>query len=276
MRCASAILLPILAALAGCGGAPPAPEPPLRAQAYATEQDGARRHARGDLPGALGSFILAERQFVALDDGDGAARNRRHRARIALEQGKAEEAAGLTAAMQGDAEAQLIAAQGMLGSGRAGEAAKHLDAAAIACSPPCPHTVGISLMRARLALATAEPAAAERHAREGLALLARGDAANPLELANAHRLLAEALLGQKRAADAEGAALHALDLDRKSARPAKIARDWLLLGCIRRAIGPDASAISRAREAYRHALDIADAAALPEIVKAADAALAKE
>lgn len=277
MRLANLALAGILVALAGCGGAPVAPEPPLRSQAFAAEQDGARRHARGDPAGAARSFAAAERQFAALDDGEGVARNRRYRARMALQLGDAEGALALADPMKEDTEAQLIAAQALLAGGRVPEAELRLAAAASGCGSACPHAASIALLRARRALAAQAPAEAEAHARGGLALLLRGDAtANAVELANAHRLLGDALLAAARPADAEGEIATALELDRRAANPEKIARDWLLLGDIRRRLGSDAQASARASEAYRRARAVAEAAGLAEITKAAEAALAKE
>ena len=64
------------------------------------------------------------------------------------------------------------------------------------------------------------------------------------------------------------AARAALEIDRRLALPEKIARDWLLIGDIQRKIGVGDSA-----EAFRHALNVANAAGLSDIAAMATQAL---
>lgn len=266
----------LLLLLAGCGGAPAVHQPPLREMAFASEQEGARRLARGELPGAARSFAMAQRQFAAIDDAEGVTRNRRFLARTSLMQGKPAEALGFVEPARSDPESQLIAAQARLDLSQAAEAAGHIAAAEAACGKPCSHALALSLLRARRALAIGAHAEGEAQARAALALFSGSGAnENSLERGNAHRLLAEALLATGRFAEADSEASAALALDRQSARPEKIASDWLLLGNIRLAAGA-ADARQRSREAFRHARDVAEAAGLRSTMTAADAALAKE
>lgn len=273
MRHASLALLWLLA---GCGGGTVVQQPPMREVAFASEQEGARRLTRGELSGAAKSFALAQRQFVALDDAEGVVRNRRFQARTALMQGNPAEALAFVDAARDDAESLLIAAQAHLDLAQPADAAAPIAAAEAICGKPCTHALALSLLRARRALATGALVEAEAQARTALTLApGSGPGENSLERGNAHRLLAEALLGAGRATEADVEASAALALDRQAARPEKIARDWMLLGKIRRGAGA-ADARQHSREAYRHARDVAEAAGLRSTMTAADAALAEE
>ncbi|TND03001.1 MAG: hypothetical protein FD118_1577, partial [Rhodocyclaceae bacterium] len=86
---------------------------------------------------------------------------------------------------------------------------------------------------------------------------------------NAWRLIAAARLAGDAAGGALPAAQAALSIDRQLALPEKIARDWLLIGDIRRKVGADDTAA-----AYRRALDVANAAGLVDLARQAKEALA--
>ncbi|OHC66281.1 MAG: hypothetical protein A3H93_20180 [Rhodocyclales bacterium RIFCSPLOWO2_02_FULL_63_24] len=257
--------------LAACGSAPKPSEPPLRKQALEAESDGARRYARGDYAGAARSFGAAGRLQQSLDDSLAAARNSLHQARAELAQGQA--AAALERAQRiGDVEfaleALLLQAQANLALGRPAATQQALAAAATACTADCPQRASLNLLQARAALAERRAPEALGHAEAALKLLQGQDEA--AETGNAWRLIAAARLAGGDAAGALPAADAALGIDRQLALPEKIARDWLLIGEIRRKVGAGDTAI-----AYRRALEVANAAGLAEIAGLAAQALKK-
>ena len=248
-----------------------APEPHWRAEAYAAEQEGARRHARGDNEGAAISFSDAERHFVAVDDAAGVIRTRRHQATSLLAAGQADRALTLLAtAPETDIDTLRLKAQAQLALHQSQTAKATLTKANELCGATCPHTVAFQLLSARIALMEQRFADAAALAEASLGVLKGSD--NNIEVANAHRLLAEARLHSGQAGAALANAEHALTLDRQLALPEKIARDWLLIGDIRTKVGAGATAIT----AYRQARDIAAAAGLKTLLTAANAALSKE
>ena len=258
------------AIITGCGGAPVVPELPRRIVAFDTEADGARRYARGDLDGAARRFAAAERAFLAIDDATGVARNRRHQARTALAQNQPAAALELLTTSAPEPDTQLLRAQAHLSIGEPSNltnAAKLLKLSAEHCAIACAHETALHLLQARLALANADHSEAAVQAQAALAVLGKEEGA---EAANAHRLLAEALLAGGLTNPAEASAMQALALDRKLAQPEKITRDWMLLGAIYSKVGAGDTATS----AYRQARDVAKAAGLNHLLTAAEAALA--
>ena len=128
-------------------------------------------------------------------------------------------------------------------------------------------------MQARAALAAQRAPEALAHAEAALKLLQDMDEA--AETGNAWRIIAAARLAAGDTAGALPAAGAALDIDRRLALPEKIARDWLLIGDIRRRAAPgDALRQDSAAAAYRRALDVANAAGLAAIATTATQALA--
>lgn len=263
--------------LVACGGSVTVPEPHWRAEAFAAEQEGARRHARGDHAGAAQNFDDAERRFVAIDDAESAQRARRHQATARLAAGHAEHAlALLDAAPATDIDAQRLRAQALLALQKTPAAQRALTAAIDRCGQACPQRVTLQLLGARIALA--ENRFADAMTLAQIALGALKGSENMIETANAHRLLAEARLYAGQWAAAMMDAEQALALDRQLALPEKIVRDWLLIGDIRMKAGAGNNAASgqTAHMAYQQARDIAAAAGLTALRTTADTALSKE
>ena len=252
--------------LAGCGSTPKPPDPPRLKAALETESDGARRFERGDHVVAARRFDEAARIYASIDDDAGAARNRLHLARTELAQGRAE-AALLALPVSLSLEASLLKAQAELALNRLEAAQQSLAAANVQCATTCPQLASLLLLQARAALTGQRAAEALAHAEAALKLLRDGNEA--AETGNAWRLIAAARLATGDATGALPAAGAALDIDRRLALPEKIARDWLLIGDIRKALGaPDTAT------AYRRAADVAQAAGLAEITSLAAQALA--
>jgi tetratricopeptide (TPR) repeat protein len=247
--------------LAACGSAPKVSEPVLRKQAQETERDGARRYARGDYAGAARHFAVASQLQQSLDDPAAAARNQLHQARAELAASQAEaalnRAKNITHA-ELVLDALLLQAQAHLALGKPAAAQKNLTAATASCAANCPQSASLNLLQARVALVDKRAADALRHAEAALKLLQGKDEA--AETGNAWRLIATARLAGDDAAGALPAAQAALDIDRQLALPEKIARDWLLIGDIRKKLGAGGTAA-----AYQRALDVASAASLQEI-----------
>lgn len=252
--------------IAGCGSTPKPPEPPRLKAALEAESDGARRFERGDHVVAARRFDEAARIFASIDDEAGTARNRLHLARTELARGRAE-AALLALPGQASLDSNLLKAQAELALNRQEAAHQSLAAAAALCLAGCPQQASLRLLQARAALTGQRAAEALAHAEVALKLLQ--DRSEAAETGNAWRLIAAARLALGDAAAALPAAGAALDIDRRLALPEKIARDWLLIGDIRKA-----SSASDTEAAYRRALDVAQAAGLMEIARVATQALA--
>ncbi|NJD36537.1 MAG: hypothetical protein FIA96_17230 [Betaproteobacteria bacterium] len=272
MRAKSAFLLALI--LAGCGSTPKPAEPPRLRAALEAESDGAKRYARGEFGAAERRFDEAMRLFASVDDGPGRTRNRLHLARTRLAQGRAEAVLDLLngadpAAEPGPAlDVLLLKAQAQLALARDAETQQSLAAAAALCGAACPQAASLNLLQARAALAGNHPQEALAHADSALKLL--HDKGEAIETGNAWRLIAAARLAGGDAAGALPAAEAALDIDRRLALPEKIARDWLLIGDIRRKVGAGDTAA-----AYRRALDVASAAGLAEVARSATQSLAQ-
>lgn len=252
--------------LAGCGSTPKPPDPPRLRAALETESDGARRFERGDHVVAARRFDEAARIYASIDDDAGTMRNRLHLARTELAQGRAE-AALLALPGRDSLDSNLLKAQAELALNRQEAAHQSLEAAAALCPAGCPQLASLRLLQARAALTGQRAAEALAHAEVALKLLRdRNEAA---ETGNAWRLIAAARLALGDAAAALPAAGAALEIDRRLALPEKIARDWLLIGDIRKALSA-----SDTEAAYRRALDVAQAAGLMEMVRVATQALA--
>jgi len=257
--------------LTACGSAPKVSEPLLRKQAQEAESDGARRHARGDYAGAARHFAAAGQLQQSLDDPAATARNQLNQARAELALGQADAALGRAQRItHADLalDALLLQAQANLALGRLAATQSNLAAAATACPANCPRLASLNLLQARAALADKRAADALTHAEAALKLLQEKDEA--AETGNAWRLIATARLAIGDAAGALPAARSALDIDRQLALPEKIARDWLLIGDIRRKVGAGETA-----PAYRRALDVATAAGLTDIARIATQSLAE-
>lgn len=256
----------VLLLIAGCGSTPKPADPPRLKAALETESDGARRYERGDYVVAARRFDEAARIYASIDDDAGAVRNRLHLARTELAQGHA---AAALLALPGNlsVESSLLQAQAELALNRLDAAQHSLAEANAKCATTCPQLASLRLLQAHAALTAQRAAEALAHAEAALKLLRDGNEA--AETGNAWRLIAAARLATGDAAGALPAAGAALDIDRRMALPEKIARDWLLIGDIRKALGvPDTAT------AYRRAADVAKAAGLAEITRLAAQALA--
>lgn len=266
---ASLLLLALL--LAACGSTPKAVDPPRLKAALEAESDGAKRYGRGDYVVAARRFDEASRLYASIDDTASAARNRLHLARSELALGHAEAALNLLERNVGAEPAMdslLLRAQAQLALSRDDAARQTLATATGQCTTTCPQAASLHLLLARAALSGQRATEALTHAEAALKLLLGRDEA--IETGNAWRLVAAARLAAGNARDALPAARTALDIDRQLALPEKIARDWLLIGDIRRKVSADEAAT-----AYQRALDVANAAALTDLVLIATRALAE-
>lgn len=252
--------------LTGCGSTPKPADPPRLRAALEAESDGARRFERGDHVVAARRFDEAARIHASIDDDAGTVRNRLHLARTELARGRAE-AALLALPSQASLDSNLLKAQAELALNRLEAAQQSLAAAATLCTAVCPQQPSLRLLQARAALMGQRAADALAHAEAALKLLQ--DKSEAAETGNAWRLIAAARLAQGDAAGALPAAGAALEIDRRLALPEKIARDWLLVGDIRKALSA-----SDTEAAYRRAAEVAGAAGLDELARVAMRALA--
>jgi tetratricopeptide (TPR) repeat protein len=258
------------ALLAGCGGTPPTPEPPLRAHAQDAENLGVRRHTQGDYAAAARQFATALRLHQSVDDLEATDRNRLQLAQTLLAQQQPQAALEQTQQVRtpgARVSALLLQAQALLDLKQASAAADVLAQAQNACTSPCAEQGRIALMQARTAWAQGLAAQTLALARAATTALKDRDEAH--ELANAHRLSAAAALALGDTTTALPSAQQALALDRQLAMPEKIARDWLLLGDIHTRAGNAASA----REAYQRAFSVSQAAGLTALTTSARTAL---
>lgn len=271
--------------LAACGSAPRAPEPALRERALQNEQDGARRHARGEFATASQRFGETATLFTSIDDTISAVRNTLNQARAELAAGQATIALNRLDKVQTGDSAQAIEmaqlrTQAHLALGQTDAAATALKSAFEQCVEQCPQAASLHVLAARLDLAEAHPQEALTHAAAALQALQNKDEA--AETANVWRLTATAQLALKNPGAALLAAQTALEIDRRLALPEKLARDWLLIGDIRQAekagVGNTAKTAANstmdAAAAYQRALDIARAAGLDTLAEYARQALA--
>jgi tetratricopeptide (TPR) repeat protein len=256
--------------LQGCGSAPGVVEPPRLKIAHEAESAGAKNYRRGDYGLAARQFEAAVRAYAGIDDTEDAARNRLHLARAELALGHAEAALQVLPTSGGKLalETLLIKAQAQLALARRDEAQQNLGAATGLCAGGCPQFASLNLLQARAALADGRAPEALQRSEVALNFLQGKDEAN--ETANAWRLIAAARLAAGDATGALPAAHTALEMDRQLALPEKIARDWLLIGDIERSKGGGGAA-----EAYRRALEVADAAGLVDVGGHAARALAE-
>jgi len=264
----------LLLFLAGCGGgAPVVADPPRIKAALEAESDGAKRYERGDYAVAAHRFEEAARLFGSIDDRAGVGRNRLHWARADLALGRSEAVLRTLAALGHDKENTqplemlLLKAQAQLDLARLDAASQDLASATDLCGNTCALLPSLHLLQSRAALAALRADDALSHAEAALGLLNGRD--EPLETANAWRLIAAARLARGDASTALAAAQSALNIDRRLALPGKIASDWLLIGDIHKKVGAGDTAIA----AYQRALGIAIAARLDEAEKTARQAL---
>ena len=274
-RARSGLTLLLVALLAGCASSPkPPPEPRLRLQAQEAEASGARRYAQGEYLAAAQHFSEALRLRLSLDDVPAVARNRLQLAQTRLALGQAQQALDEAAQVREEGGLQLAAGllqvQARLALGQADLARQQLVPLEAACAAACPERGRVLLLQARAAWAVGDVAQTVRLCTAAQPLLReRGE---EREVANAWRLLAAAQLQAGDTAAALSAAQAALAIDRQLTLPEKIARDWLLMGDIRRRSG-GASNGADARAAYLRARTVAQAARLNDLTQLAEQAL---
>ena len=256
--------------LSACSSSPkPSPEPALRQQALNAETDGAHRYAQGDYAGAIRLFSEAQRLQQSGDDVSAVARNRLHQAQAELALGQA--ALALSHAREVSESGLLVSSlllqvQAQLALQQWPTAQATLTQLLPLCTAGCADLGRLRLLQARTALAQGQAQEALAYAQTALPLLREQQ--EEREAANAWRLSAQAALKLNDAAAALASAESALGIDRQLALPEKIARDWLLIGDIRRQ-----SQSSQATSAYQRALAVAQAAGLVDIVQLATEAL---
>ena len=256
--------------LSACSSSPkPSPEPALRQQALNAETDGAHRYAQGDYAGAIRRFVEARRLQQSADDVSAAARNFLHQAQAELALGQA--ALALSHAREVSESGLLVSSlllqvQAQLALQQWPTAQATLTQLLPLCTAGCADLGRLRLLQARTALAQGQAQEALAYAQTALPLLREQQ--EEREAANAWRLSAQAALKLNDAAAALASAESALGIDRQLALPEKIARDWLLIGDIRRQ-----SQSSQATSAYQRALAVAQAAGLVDIVQLATEAL---
>lgn len=256
--------------LSACASSPkPSPEPALRKQALNAETDGARRYAQGDYAGALRLFSEAQRLQQSLDDVRAAARNRLHQAQAELALGQAALALGHASEVSESSlrvPSLLLQVQAYQALQQWAMAQATLTQLLPFCAADCADLGRLRLLQARTALAQGQAQEALTFVQTAVPLLMEQQ--EEREVANAWRLRAQAALKLNDAAMALASAESALTIDRKLALPEKIARDWLLIGDIRRHT-PSAQAAL----AYQRALAVAQAAGLADVVQLATEAL---
>lgn len=256
--------------LSACSSSPKAtPEPALRTQALNAETEGAHRYAQGDYAGAIRRFVEARRLQQSADDVSAAARNFLHQAQAELALGQAVLALRHAREVRESelmVSSLLLQTQAHLALQQWPMAQATLTQLLPLCTAGCADLGRLRLLQARTALAQGQAQEALAYAQTALPLLREQQ--EEREAANAWRLSAQAALKLNDAAAALASAESALGIDRQLALPEKIARDWLLIGDIRRQ-----SQSSHATSAYQRALAVAQAAGLVDIVQLATEAL---
>ncbi len=268
-RAGLACLTGLAALLCACAQKPPVS--PAASLASASAQRGAQAFARGDMAGAQREYAMALRVHESLDDPAGRAAALLSLARIAAQTGRPAEAQAALDQVFADAPrlepALLATAHGRsaalrLAQGDTDAADAQLGQATALCAAACPDAGAITVLRARVALARRQPAAALALTDSALALPALAVATPPTlkpqagaERANALRVQAQArlALGQPDAAAASAQA--ALDLDRALGLADRVLADLRLLG---EAAGARGDSAAQAR--YRMLADRAEAA----------------
>lgn len=274
LRCVFAIVLAnvLAAVLAGCAGTPLEPLPPLKLQALEAETQGARRFEQGRFDVAVAQFKEAQRLSRSLDDDAGLTRNFEHQARSELAAGLPQAAQATLASVptsQRSISTGLLQAQAALALQDNAAAHTTLQELRERCQA-CAQSAAMSVLQARLALAQAQPAAAEKLLQPTLKPLAEQQ--EQRELANVWRLLAQAQTLQQRHAEALASAQQALSLDRALGLPDKIAADWQLMAQVHLARNNTGDA-AQARMAYARARTVAQAANLQAVVAQIDQSL---
>jgi tetratricopeptide (TPR) repeat protein len=228
--------------VAGCGSTPPSPSRVER-DAQAFSQRGARAFEQGQWDVARGFYSEALRLDRSVENRDGIATNLLNLARVAQASGKPVEShvqldqlladAPLTLPRERQAEAAGRKAQLYLAESNLDLAAHWAARGEALCGETCPTLAALMNLRAMAALRSGDQSGALTQAARALAA---SDERSP-ERANAHRLMGEAQLQGRNAANALVALRNALALDQALGLPTRIHRDLELLGQASEALG---------------------------------------
>ena len=264
-----------IAALATVSCSSPAPQTAAeksREEAVLVQQRAHGALARGDTRGAQDQFQGALDRGRAIEDQDTVAIGLLNLAAVlhrsgdlAAARARLNELLGhqppFAPEFAGRAEARLalIALQAK----RLEESARHAQNAEALCAASCPWRIALGNIQAGIALRNGDLAGAEARA---LATRTAAASANDIrEEANSLRILGEIAGERAQGAQARAALLAALELDRKSAIPERIALDLLALSRLELALGERKAA----RDYARRAADVAEAAHLEALLAAA-------
>jgi len=264
-----------MAALATVSCSSPAPQTAAersREQAMLVQQRAHGALARGDVRGAQNQFLNVLDRGRAVEDQNTVAIGLLNVAAVLHRSGElAASRARLIELLEhqppfapefaGRAEARLALIE--LQSKRLEESARHAQSAEALCGAGCPWRLALGNIQAGIALRSGDLAGAEVRA---VATRTAAASANDIrEEANSLRILGEIAGERGQGAEARAALLAALELDRKSAIPERIALDLLALSRLELALGERKAA----RDYARRAADVADAARLAALLAAA-------
>jgi len=264
-----------MAALATLSCSSPAPQTAAeqsREEAMLVQQRAHGALARGDVRGAQNQFLDVLDRGRAVEDQDTVAIGLLNIAAVLHRSGElAASRARLIELLEhqppfapefaGRAEARLALIE--LQSKRLEESARHAQNAEAHCGASCPWRLALGNIQAGIALRSGDLASAEVRA---LATRTAAASANDIrEEANSLRILGEIAGERGQGAEARAALLAALELDRKSAIPERIALDLLALSRLELALGERKAA----RDYARRAADVADAARLAALLAVA-------
>lgn len=263
--------------LCGCGHAPEVPTNVRLDEAIQLSQQGSLAYKRGEFATAIGCFESALRLDLSIENHEGIVNGRLNLAQALQAAGKTGEAQRQLDFLleQGakpisDAQrARAAAAKALLQlkQGQTADAGRWAGQARRDCHETCPDAAPILNIQSRIALDRGDVANAQSLAQAALALLEPASD----ESATSLRLIGAALLRQGKANDAAGFFQRALAIDRELGLPARIADDLMQLG--------DAHGVSgnkgKAKDFYRRALVVAEAANEKTLVKLAQEKIAQ-
>lgn len=266
---AGLIIATLCLALGGCAGSRPNPMPenlPMQ-QAIDFNRRAEKAFVKGDYERALPLFRAALERDTAIENADGIALNRINVARTFAALGKLTEAhaaldqllanAILPFTVERLSEAALLKARLYVQAGDLSAAAHWIGRADAECQGRCQQRGSLLLLRAQIALRSGQGQDQQALTDASAALAHFKEGAQPIEEANAQRLLGEIWLAKDQAASALDCFGKALALDREIGAPKKIGLDLLFLGQASRR----ANRIDDARTYYRRAAAVAQAGA---------------
>jgi tetratricopeptide (TPR) repeat protein len=254
-------------ALVGCAGSRQntAPENLPMQQAIDFNHRAEAAFIKGDYGRALPLYLAALQRDAATENADGIALNQINVARTYAAMGKPQEAqsaldnllvdATLQYAAERLVDATLLKAHLYAESGDATSAAHWEGKADVYCQNRCRQLGSLMLLRAQIALRSQQDEQALVDVNSALTHFKEN--AQPIEEANAQRLLGEIWLAKDQAAHAIECFEKALGLDREIGASRKIDHDLLLLGQAMQ----HANRNEEARAYYRRAAAVAKASA---------------